>query len=55
MREKWPNRALDHGEEVDVELIPDQEVYQLIRDGRVDHALAVLSLYAWLFSEGVGR
>jgi 8-oxo-dGTP pyrophosphatase MutT (NUDIX family) len=42
---------LDHGEEVEVELFPQGEVLSLIRDGRVDHALVVLGLYAWLFRD----
>jgi 8-oxo-dGTP pyrophosphatase MutT (NUDIX family) len=42
--------SLDHGEEVDVELFDEREVPNLIRSGRVDHALSVLGLYAWLLS-----
>jgi 8-oxo-dGTP pyrophosphatase MutT (NUDIX family) len=42
--------SLDHGEEVEIELFDESEVWPLIRDGRVDHALAVLGLYAWLWS-----
>jgi 8-oxo-dGTP pyrophosphatase MutT (NUDIX family) len=42
--------SLDHGEEVDVELFDESEVPSLIREGRVDHALSVLGLYAWLLS-----
>lgn len=40
--------ALDHGEEVDVELVPVADVLAMIHDGRIDHALSVLGLYAWL-------
>ena len=42
--------ALDHGEEVLVELYDESEIPSLVRDGRVDHALAVLGLQAWLLS-----
>ena len=41
----------DHGEEVEVELFHEGEIPNLIRDGRVDHALAVLGLYAWMLSD----
>jgi 8-oxo-dGTP pyrophosphatase MutT (NUDIX family) len=47
--------SLDHGEEVEVELFDESEVLTLIRTGRVDHALAVLGLYAWLLSDRVVR
>jgi len=46
--------ALDHGEEVEVELVDWARVFELIRSGQVDHALAVLSLYEWTF-EGHDR
>lgn len=39
---------LDVGEEVTVELAPVAEVPRMIRDGRVDHALAVMGLFWWL-------
>ena len=39
---------LDHGEEVDAELVPEAEILALIRAGRIDHALAVLGLLWWL-------
>jgi ADP-ribose pyrophosphatase len=42
--------SLDHGEEVEVELFDVDLIPELIRDGRVDHALAVLGLYAWQLS-----
>jgi 8-oxo-dGTP pyrophosphatase MutT (NUDIX family) len=48
---KVADLALDHGEEVEVELVREEEIPAMIRDGRVDHALAVMSLYAWLFAE----
>ena len=38
----------DHGEEVEVELFDADAVPAMIRDGRIDHALSVLGLYAWL-------
>jgi 8-oxo-dGTP pyrophosphatase MutT (NUDIX family) len=40
--------ALDHAEEVAIELYPQDDVLSLIHDGRVDHALAVLGLHYWL-------
>ena len=40
--------ALDHGEEVEVELVEAADAPDLIRDGRIDHALAVMSLFAWI-------
>jgi len=43
----------DHGEEVEVELVDGRLAPDLIRDGRVDHALAVLGLYAWLASGSI--
>jgi hypothetical protein len=48
---KVSESSLDHGEEVQVELCHVRDIPSLIRDGRVDHALAVLGLYAWLMSE----
>jgi ADP-ribose pyrophosphatase len=39
---------LDVGEEVTVELAPVAEIPRMIRDGRVDHALAVMGLFWWL-------
>ena len=39
---------LDPTEEVGVELVPVAEVPALIRDGRIDHALAVSALLLWL-------
>ena len=42
--------SLDHGEEVHVELYPERDIPSLILEGRVDHALAVLGLYAWLLT-----
>ena len=38
----------DHGEEVEVELIDQGRTLDLIGDGRIDHALVVMGLYAWL-------
>ena len=46
--------SLDHGEEVAIETFDEGEVWPLIRDGRVDHALSVLGLYAWLWSRSAG-
>lgn len=46
---------LDHGEEVDVELVPEQAVPRLIREGRIDHALVVCGLLWWLQSRFPGR
>jgi 8-oxo-dGTP pyrophosphatase MutT (NUDIX family) len=42
---------LDHAEEVSVELVPAESIPQLIRDGQVDHALAVTGLLRWLVAE----
>ncbi len=42
---------LDHSEEVAVELVPAEQVPALIRDGKVDHSLAVCGLLWWLASE----
>lgn len=44
---------LDHGEEVTIERYPVAEVPRLLAEGRVDHALTVLSLLAWL-RQGAG-
>jgi len=38
----------DEGEEVSVELVPSSSAADLIRGGRVDHALAVMGLLWWL-------
>ena len=46
--------SLDHGEEVGIEFFEEPEVWPMIRDGRVDHALSVLGLYAWLWSRSAG-
>jgi 8-oxo-dGTP pyrophosphatase MutT (NUDIX family) len=39
---------LDHGEEVHVELVPEEEILPMILDGRIDHALPVAGLLRWL-------
>jgi 8-oxo-dGTP pyrophosphatase MutT (NUDIX family) len=39
---------LDPGEELSLELVPAETIPRLIREGRVDHALAVLGLLWWL-------
>lgn len=41
----------DPSEELSVELVPADAVPALIREGRIDHALAVLSLLYWLEAE----
>lgn len=41
----------DVGEEVSVELAPAHSIPRMIRDGRIDHALSVMSLLWWLNSE----
>ena len=51
---KLAEPTLDHGEEVEVELFDESEVWSLIREGQVDHALSVLGLYAWLWSRSAG-
>jgi ADP-ribose pyrophosphatase len=43
--------TLDHSEEVSVELVPALEILQMIRDGRIDHALVVMGLLWWLVAE----
>jgi 8-oxo-dGTP pyrophosphatase MutT (NUDIX family) len=45
------DRSLDHHEEVEVELVPAGRLPSMIRDGRIDHALAVLALFQWLCSQ----
>lgn len=42
---------LDVGEEVAVELVPAHAILRMIRDGRIDHALSVMTLLWWLGSE----
>lgn len=42
----------DEGEEVVVELVPSAEAADQVRGGRVDHALAVMSLLWWLALPG---
>jgi 8-oxo-dGTP pyrophosphatase MutT (NUDIX family) len=42
--------ALDHNEELAVELVPARDISALIRDGRIDHALCVAGLLWWLQS-----
>ncbi len=49
VRAAEPN--LDHGEELTVERFKAESVPELIRSGRVDHALAVQGLLWWLWSE----
>jgi ADP-ribose pyrophosphatase len=41
---------LDQAEEVDVELVPVRAIPELIRDGRIDHALCVAGLLWWIRS-----
>lgn len=45
---------LDHGEEVDVELVPAREVPEMLRDGRIGHSLVVVGLLWWLQSRPPG-
>jgi 8-oxo-dGTP pyrophosphatase MutT (NUDIX family) len=40
--------ALDHAEEVAVELVPAREIPRLIREGQINHALCVAGLLWWL-------
>ncbi len=40
--------ALDHGEEVEIELVEADAIPSMIHDGRIDHALCVLGLLAWM-------
>lgn len=40
--------ALDDSEEMDIVLVPASEVFPMIRDGRIDHALVVQGLLLWL-------
>ncbi len=47
--------ALDHGEEVDVEIVDSTQALDLIRGGRIDHALVVMGLYAWIIDRGMIR
>jgi 8-oxo-dGTP pyrophosphatase MutT (NUDIX family) len=39
---------LDHNEELEVELVPAAQILELIRQGRIDHALCVAGLLWWL-------
>ncbi|WP_337174821.1 NUDIX hydrolase [Paludisphaera sp.] len=43
---------LDHTEELTVERVPAGEILNLIRAGKVDHALVVAGLLWWLAEEG---
>lgn len=45
------DRCLDHNEEVHVELAHAGRIPQMIRDGRINHALVVQGLLLWLVSE----
>jgi 8-oxo-dGTP pyrophosphatase MutT (NUDIX family) len=40
--------ALDHNEEVAVELVPAGEIPRMIEQGAIDHALSVVGLLWWL-------
>jgi 8-oxo-dGTP pyrophosphatase MutT (NUDIX family) len=44
----------DLSEEITIELVPARAVAPLIRDGRIDHALAVLGLLWWIHAEDLG-
>lgn len=39
---------LDPGEELAIELVPEAAIVDMIRDGRIDHALVVCGLLWWL-------
>jgi 8-oxo-dGTP pyrophosphatase MutT (NUDIX family) len=39
---------LDHGEELDVQLVPASSIPAMLADGRIDHVLAVCGLLWWL-------
>ena len=41
----------DPSEELDVELVPVQEIPAMIRAGRIDHAMVVAGLLSWLMLE----
>ena len=43
--------SLDHGEEVRVEFAPARSIPRMIREGEIDHALAVQGLLWWLAGE----
>lgn len=43
--------CLDEGEELDVTLVSDRLIPAWIRDGRINHALCVQGLLAWLIAE----
>ena len=49
--QKRVDTTLDHGEEVELELIPAQAVPLMIRDGKIDHALAAWGLMLWMAVE----
>jgi ADP-ribose pyrophosphatase len=44
---KVADTTLDHGEEVTVELVNENDIGDCIRDGRIDHALVVCGLLWW--------
>jgi 8-oxo-dGTP pyrophosphatase MutT (NUDIX family) len=44
----------DPGEEVTLELVPARSIPRMIREGRIDHALAVVGLLEWLQSRFPG-
>jgi 8-oxo-dGTP pyrophosphatase MutT (NUDIX family) len=45
---------LDVGEELSVELVPARAIPRLIREGRINHALAVMGLLWWLHAKFPG-
>ena len=42
-------------EETRVELVPQSALPELLRGGRIDHALVVAALHLWELSRGEGR
>jgi 8-oxo-dGTP pyrophosphatase MutT (NUDIX family) len=42
------SQELDEGEELGVEIVPASEIPSLIREGKIDHALAVLGFLWWM-------
>jgi 8-oxo-dGTP pyrophosphatase MutT (NUDIX family) len=47
--------APDGTEEIRVLVVPEREVPELVRAGRIEHALVVAAFYLWSLAEGAGR
>jgi 8-oxo-dGTP pyrophosphatase MutT (NUDIX family) len=47
--------AFDDHEELQLELVPETAIPTMLDDGRIDHALVVLGLFAWMASGNGSR